>query len=295
MAFHLKKPHRVPGFDWFGDDNLPSNRKELFFSSFHSSRFSIFLFSLGVFLIFLPSEVWCFVHLLLLKQWIVNADTVPSVNWLSRFLIGLIPLTALSGPFLAGFTRLARNWARGEFCHWFDVFRDAVKSSWAQALSLTFLTACLPLLIYSAVLFRQVADSIYANLLFFAVLAISLFWILILPLLFVMAVTYTLPFSHLLWNGSYLTFRNFFSALKLFLLKLLPLLVIFFLCAAYPYAFALLAAIYFAAYPLYLYGLHAFLSASYANAVCERELNPHIPTSRVDIGLCSEYTISEDS
>lgn len=296
MHFSLHSLFSLPSFDETGAQSLPQTRKELFFSVLHQHRFSIFLFSLGCAGLLLPAEIWTFVHLLLLKRYLtVPEATLPS-GWLSRYLLVLIPLTAVSGPFLAGPARIIRNWARGESANPVCVFQEAVKTSWKQTLLLTFLTSCLPLLLYSAALYRQASGTgVLATVIFWALIIISVLWLLMLPLLFVIAVTYNLPFSHILWDGIYLTFRHFGRALKRFLLSLIPLAVLLFACAAYPYAFALLAALYFALYVLFFYGLHALLGASYANEVCENELNIHIPGTRADIGLASEYTVPADS
>lgn len=294
MHFSFRSLFGLPDFSESSPDSLPATRKALFFSVLHQSRFSIFLFSLCCAVLLLPAELWTFFHMLLLKRYLASPDAALPTFWLSRFFIGLIPLTAISGPFLAGSVRIIRNLARGESHDLRSVFSDAVKSSWPQTLLLTFLTSCLPLLLYCAMQFYQSSGvGTPAAVLFWAVVLISLLWLLMLPLLFVMAVTYQLPFSHLLWNGVYLTFRHLGAALKRLLLSAIPLAVLLFACTAYPYAASLFTAVYAAVYLLFFYGLHALLSASYANAVCERALNIHIPGSHVDIGLASEYTVPE--
>lgn len=296
MHFSLRSLFGLPEFDAAFSEALPETRKKLFFSVLHNQRFSIFLFSLACAVLLLPAEIWSFIHLLLLKRYLSAPESVLPSGWLSRYLLLLIPLASLSGPFLAGPARIIRDLARGESISPISVFSDAVKTSWKQTLLLTFLTSCLPLLLYSAALYRQSSGSgVLSAFIFWAIVIIALLWFLMLPLLFVIAVTYDLPFSHILWDGVYLTFRHFGRAIKRFAFSLIPLAVVLFACAAYPYAFALLGALYFALYILFFYGMHALLSASYANEICENELNIHIPGAHVDIGLSSEYTVPAGS
>lgn len=293
MFFSSQKLFSAPNHSIDEDAPLPSTRKKLFLSVMRQHWFSLFLYSLGCAILLLPTETWCFLHLLLLKHWLENPDALLSDYWLSRFLIYLIPFLTVSGPFLAAPARLMRNWARGEYENWVSVSKHAISTSWRQTLLLTFLTSCLPLLLYSAFVYRISVPNMFANILFFTVLACSILWIMLLPLLYLMSVTYTLPFTHLLWNGIFLTFQNFGVALKRLLLSALPIFVLFFFCIIYPYAFALLTAVYLVLCLLFLYGLHALVSASYANSVCEQGLNAYIPGARVNIGLDSEYSVSE--
>lgn len=288
MSFHEKYRISDKNQPDYSLSDRPATRNKLLFSMLWEHKAGIFLFSLAYTVVFLPSCIWVFLNGLLLKSILVNGGGLSAQSVFS-FLLILFPTITLSGPGAAGLYRIARNWMRNEPLHPCRVFLAAVKDSWKGGLLLAFLRGLLPLLSFFAYIAfgRYTASPLLLAALLVFLLA-ALLWLLMLPGLEVMTVTYTLSFPQMLWNGLYFTLRHPLKSLKTRLLAALPELAVSLFCLSAPGALPQLLAVLAAYYMFYGFGLRQMLFAAHGNFLCEQYLNPHIPGARLNIGMCSE-------
>lgn len=270
----------------------PLSRKNLLFFMIAEHKFDLFFFSLAFALIYLPSGLWVFLSVLLMK---LSPETVGTQPWLFQFLLLLFPLFAISGPGASGLYRVARNWTRDDPHAPFHVFRSAVKDSWKGGLFFCLISGGLPLLSYFAFLYAGQYVSHIAGIAICVTFALLLLlWSMITPVLQIMTVTYNLSFPIMIWNSLFMTLRHPLRSLKTLLLANLPFLICAVFCISYPNLTFLLLSVFAVYHIIYGAALRQMILAAHGNALCEIHLNVHIPGAKVDIGLASEYTV-EDS
>ncbi len=271
----------------------PATRKELFRRALHDHAYGLAGMSMLIGLIYLPGEIWTFLQFLSLKIEANDASFSVSPNWLYSYLLILWPCIVVSGPWMAGISRILRDLARGQEPRRREVFFSALRDSWKPFLLSAVISGVIPFFSLMAIVSVQslTPDDRFSRVLLALFFLFAAVWFLIQPTLRVVMVTYRLSFPAMVWNAFFLTFRRFFSSLGIALLSLFPTAFAAMFILAYPGSIALVLSVW-AAYTLfYGYALRLLLHCSYGNCLCERFINIHIPGAKVDIGLTGEYEI----
>ena len=270
--------------------DMPQNRFQLFGAVLKVRWGSICGVNLLYMLFWLPTFIWVAIHATLLLSSEALSGEGSAVGYLTTFLVGLIPCIAITGPFTAGATFVMRNWARDEHSFVWSDFWDAVKANWKQALPVSCISGLLPFLAYVGWQFygRLAATSLIYMVPMCLVLIVTLILKLSEMVIYTMMVTYDLSFKNLMRNAILLTIANLPLAIGIKLLTwivpILAFLLMWFVPDTILYALMILSLIYL----LYLPGFNRLIIASYANALCEKYLNPKIENARTNIGLRPE-------
>lgn len=280
-----------PGKGDYTEADQPKNRRELFREVLRARAGALMGANLLYLVFWLPAVFWSFLNLVQLNQPVAAAELAAHFDGLTySYLLLLWPLVALTGPFNMGVSFVMRNWARDEHSFLLSDFKDALRANWKQGLLYGALSGFVPLALYLCA--RFYAGMAAASPLFYLPLAVvaiaAAVWFLTSPLLPTMIVTYRQSFGGLLKNAVLITLASLPRAIAARLgTLLLPMLV---LASAlfFPGALNWLAPISLVLYAVFLLGFNKLVWASYANALCERYLNPKIPGARTNIGLRNE-------
>lgn len=288
----------------FNPENLPGNRVQLFFEMLRVRWSALMRLNLLYVLIWLPALLWTLLNVMTAYNVLVEvADGVilesemgdQLLGLLRTWLVFLFPCIAITGPVTAGVSLVARNWARDQHSFLLSDCKDAIKENWKQALVVSTLTGLVPLILYTSYFVYgdlTAQYGIWFMLPQILVLLIGLFWLLSMQIIYTLMVTYKLTFKNLLKNSFLLAIGKLPLSIGIRLVSLaFPLLcvaVLWFIPSVTVYALLVLV--------LYLlfFGLafNRFLYASYANAVCEKYINPRIDGAPVGMGL--RKTTEED-
>ena len=267
----------------FTEKNLPGNRLQLFRDVFMVRKGSMVGLNLLYLLIWLPAAIWTFINVVQLAS--IDAQMLDSLVF--TYLLILFPLIAITGPFTAGISFVMRNWARDEHAFAFLDFKKGMKDNWKQALLMSAINGALPLLLYICIYFYS--GMAQGNAFFYLpvalVLIAAVIWNLGMLVLPTLMVGYRLNFAQLVKNSAILTLAALPRAIAIRLATLaLPLLFLL-LSIFVPSAASWLGAIVLAAYLIIVPSFNKLITASYANALCEKYLNPKIEGAQVNIGL----------
>lgn len=277
----------------FTERDLPDTRPKLFWDTLGIRWSAMVGVNLLYLLFWLPAAVWTGVNLLTISG---LAGSVADAGELAGRMHGLfttyflilVPLVALTGPATAGVSFVLRNWARGENSFVFSDFKDAFRRNWRQSLGVGAITGCLPLLGYLLVRFyggmaRNVSGlfAVVQGL----VLAMLVLWLLMLQTMYMLIVTYRLTFRQVVKNAFLLTAAKLPLALGIRLAALAIPAAGYALMRAVPDSVA--GVLLFLGFFYTMFGLafDRLLYAAYANAVCEKYINPKIDGAGVEIGL----------
>lgn len=273
-----------PGKRDFTEDDLPSTRLELFKAVLSVRRGGMINLNWLYLLIWIPAVLWTLINLLQLLT-IEDAAMYPSL--LLTYLTILAPLIAITGPFNAGISYVMRNWARDEHSFPFLDFKRGMKENWRQALLLGVINGLLPLVVYVCVYFYS--GMAKANPLFYLPIALLLaaaaLWVLSTQWMPTMMVSYRLRFGQLLRNSVIITVA---ALPKAALCKLITLALPIALLLGYlllPQVLKWLLPICIIAYAVFMLSFNKLVTASFANALCEKYINANIDGAPVDIGL----------
>lgn len=267
----------------FTQEDLPTNRLQLFREVLKVRRGSMVGLNLLYLLIWIPAVLWTFLNLLQLP--VIDVDVLPSLAL--SYLALLFPLIAITGPFNAGVSFVMRNWARDEHSFPFLDFKKAIRENWRQALAMSAISGALPLVSFVGVYFY--AGMARQNMLFYlpatVLLLAALLWTLSAQLMPTLIVTYHLKLSQVVKNACILTLAALPRAVCAKLATLaLPIALAVLIWLA-PGALSWAGAIALALYGIIMLSFNKLIVASYANAVCEQYLNPKIEGAPVNIGL----------
>ena len=276
-----------PGQRDYTQADLPRNRKQLFHEVLRARRGSLIGLNLLYLLCWIPAILWSFLNLVQLN--LIAAEGVGEAlnSLLFTYLLLLWPMIALTGPFDMGISYVLRNWARDEHSFPFLDFKSALRANWKQGLLFGAINGLVPLAAFLCAYFylQMAALSPLFYLPLCITLAAALLWALIAPLLPTMIVTYRQGFGGLMRNALLMTVATLPKAIGVRLLTLsLPILL--FVCALVaPVALRWVGLAALILYVLILPALNKLIWASYANALCEKYLNPKIAGARTNIGL----------
>lgn len=293
----------------FNRENLPKNRRQLFFEMLRVRFSGLFRLNLTAVLAFLPmlavlsklvSNLFTLMNIILtvesdmaaaapemLQIYQNRQDHLMSILFMS--LIWLIPAIALTGPVQAGMAYVTRNWARDEHAFVWSDFKDAVKTNWKQALAVSSITAAVP---FTMLLCWQFYSALAAKNMLFIVpqmlsLMLGLLWLLSVTFLYPMLVTYDMKFGQLVRNSLLLAVGRLPHTVATRLLCLAPALIAAAVALTTPYG--LYALMLLGGYYLLLgNAMTRFIVASFTNAVFDKYINSRLEGVEVDRGLARE-------
>lgn len=308
----------------YNPENLPANRRQLFFEMLRVRWSALVRLNLLYLLFLLPALIWTGWSYLALTSAVlgpdvavvdsaepgavqesaaageaVAADAVAQSNAVRSTIILwlaiLCPCIAITGPFTAGVSYVTRNWARDQHSFMLSDFKDAVKENWKQALGVSCITGVLPLLVYISYSFygeMAATRGVFFIIPQMLIVILGLIWLLSLQLVYTLMVTYRLSFRHLIRNAIVLSVGKLPLSLGIRLLSWVFPALCLGVMLVFPEAtaYAFLALILY--YSLFGFAFNRFLYASYANALCEKYINVNIEGAPTNMGL---RQVDEDS
>lgn len=282
-------------------ENLPKNRRQLFFETLRVRWSAMVRLNLLYILFWLPALLWTGWNYLAMESVLgmqlagelAEAEVTAQLTGLAMmYLLILAPCIAITGPATAGASYVTRNWARDQHSFLLSDFWDTFKSNWKQALPISIITGALPPIVYVCWRFYgQLVDQ--SGILYILpqmlVVLIAFVWLLSLEVVYTLMVTYKLSFRQLLRNALILAVGRLPIVVGVRLLTLVVPAIAFAVSLIFPattiYALLLLVAYYL----LFGFVFNRFLYASLSNALCERFINTHIEGAPVNVGL-RQYT-----
>ena len=309
----------------FRKEDLPQNRRDLFFDTLKTRLSALFRINLLYMLIFLPAMIMLLYfgmtgveelnnRLLIeendyasytemykqaeqevtiteeaynsFKENQNNFDYSSIIqSYLFQMLIWLIPCIAITGPFTAGLSYVTRNWARDEHAFIWTDFKDAVKENWKQSLVISAITSILPLAVYLGWIYY---GQMAQRSMFMIVPQVL---VVLIGIIWAISITY----MHPMIVTYELKLKDVIRNSLLLGVARLPMSVGIRLLHCIPAVIAALLCyfwspwygmlILFAWYFLIGFALSRFITASYTNAVFDRYINPKIEGAKINQGL----------
>ena len=267
-------------------EDMPQNRRQLFGAVLKTRWSALVGVNLLYVLVWMPAAAWTVLNYITLA----SAENPDAGSLLSTYLLILIPLIALTGPFTAGTTFVLRNWARDEHSFVWSDFWDAVRGNWKQALVVSLISGLLPYLVFVGYSFygtmaaqKSIVFMIPLALLFL----VFIVWKLSEMVIYTLMVTYDLKTKDLIRNAILLTIGKLPLAVGVKLLTwivpILAMALLFVVPSIEPQVLLVVGLLYL----VYIPGFNRLITCSYSNALCEKYLNTKIgaPTN---IGLRPE-------
>lgn len=300
----------------FNKENLPKNRRQLFFEMLRVRFTGLFRLNLTAILVFLPmmfvlsTLINRFFSLMQIIMTVENdmASAAPEMlriyqhrqdhimGLLFTFFLWLIPCIAVTGPVQAGMAYVTRNWARDEHAFVWSDFKDAAKENWKKALLASTITGVVPFMML--VCWRFYSAMAANNVLFIVpqVLSVTLgiLWMLSLTFFYPMLVTYDMTFRQLVRNSMLLALGRLPHTIGIRLICLIPTLITGLLLLNTPYG--LHALMLLGGYYLLLgNALSRFIIASFTNGVFDRYINSRLEGVQVNRGLADPEDLEDES
>ena len=269
----------------FTVENLPQNRRQLFFEVLKVRWSAMFGVNLLYMVGWIPAIIWTFINAAAL---LANELDIAEVSGLvSTYLLVMVPLVTITGPFNAGATYVLRNWARDEHSFVFSDFKDAMKANWKQGLAVAFIDGAVPVLVYTGWQFYggMLSRSPVFALAIGLILMVALMWTLSSMLAFPMLITYNLKLKDVLRNCVLLTIAKLPFAILIKLATLVVPAAAFALLWMIPSIQMQVLMIVVLLYLFFLVAFNKLITVSYANWLCETFINPRIEGAKTDIGL----------
>ncbi len=272
-------------------ESMPQNRRQLFGEVLKVRWGAMFGVNLLYMIIWIPAIIWSFLNAISLYR--ILMDTTGAYNsgdfysLVFTWLLVMVPLTAITGPFNAGVTYVLRNWARDEHSFVLSDFKDALKANWKQSLAIAFIDGLMPLLVFTA--WRFYGGMLEKSFIYVVpigiVLLIGFLWALSSMLAMPMLITYELKLKDVIRNCLLMSIAKLPFALLIKLLTLAVPLLAWGLLSLIPSIEMYVLMITVLLYLLFLVAFNKLITVSYANWLCETYLNPKIDGARTDIGL----------
>lgn len=290
----------------FKKEDLPKNRKQLFFAMLKTRFASMFKINLLAVVFFLPLFyvlMRLFGNIISLMQIILDVQK-GGVNITSemqaifdnrqealyavifRAAIFMIPAIMITGPAQAGLAFITRNWARDEHSFVFSDFKQTIKENWKQSLIVSAITSVIPFVII--VCWRFYGALAKDNSLFLVPQMLSfmlaIVWLLALCFIYPMIVTYKARLIDIIKNSMRLAIGTLPKTVLMRLITLVPSLIaglVAYFTASGVYAFIALCGYY-----LFLgLALSRFIFASHSNALFDKYINSAMEGVETDRGL----------
>ncbi|MCL2810565.1 MAG: DUF624 domain-containing protein [Clostridia bacterium] len=287
----------------YTEDDLPANRLQLFWQVLRVRLWSLMRLNLLQLLFWLPLILITLMTLMgaigmaadLLEQEAPLADVSDHMlGLLSTYLILLIPCIMITGPSSAAAAHVARNWARDQHSFLWSDFKDALKANWKQGLCASAISSVLPyLLLVGVTFYGELAQTTTPIAVAGQVLVIivGIIWALTLTFLYPLMVGYEMRMGTLIRNAMLLAVARLPFVTGLRLATALPLLIgllMFYVGSMYG---LLVIALY---YLLIGFSLNRLVSASFANSVFDKYINPNIEGAPMNLGLRADEDDDED-
>ena len=290
MSFFKNYFYGKSGQRDFTEQDLPTNRFQLFREVLKVRRSSMVGLNFLYLLCWIPAALWSFLNLVQLTAIAEGLSAVAPGDLLYSYLLVLFPLIAITGPFTMGISRVTRNWARDEHAYAAADFLAGVKANWRQGLLYGLVNGALPLLLYISLDFYS--GMLAASPLFLLPLAITLIaavlWSLSAQLMPTMIVTYRLRFTAVVRNAVLMTLAALPKAVGVKLATLAIPVLLFILMELAPAALRWAVPAALVLYAIFWLSFNRLIVASYSNACCEKYLNSKIDGAGVNIGLRDE-------
>ena len=166
-----------------------------------------------------------------------------------------------------------------------EVARTALKGNWKQALFVSVVTSCLPVLAYTSLVYYGQMSNTNALMIIpmVIVLCAMLIWALMLVLIYPMMIGYELSLKNLIRNSFLLASAALPKMLLARIITLIPLALLFVMGVYMGNTIVLLVMAFY--YVLFGYAFTRLVYASIANGVFDKYLNPRIEGAAVGLGL----------
>ncbi len=282
----------------FTEADLPKTRLQLFFEVFKVRRGSMVGLNALQLLIWIPAIIWSFINIIQLNLMLDAGDTITLESLgglLYSYLLVMLPLIAITGPFTAGASYVMRNWARDEHSFVWADFKYAMKQNWKQALLYSIIDGLFPLVAYLCIYFYSgmAGGSALFYLPAAIIVIVYVLWSLVKMAIPPMMVSYELKFSQIIKNSLLITLAVLPKAILTKLITLIIPLILIAVNLFIPGAASWATAIAIALYAILLLSFNRLVIASYTNAAFEKYINPMIEGAQTDIGLQSRRNARE--
>lgn len=287
MSFFKNYFYGKSGQRDFTEQDLPTNRFQLFWEVLKVRRSSMVGLNFLYLLCWIPAILWSYLNLVQLSAIAAGISDANLGDLIYSYLLVLFPLSAITGPFTMGISRVLRNWARDEHAYAAGDYFAGVKENWRQGLLYGLINGALPLLV--CICWNFYTGMAGGSPLFYLPLAIALIagllWILSAQLMPTLIVTYRLRFTGVVRNAVLMTLAALPKAIAVKLATLAIPVVLLLLMQFAPAALRWAVPAALVLYAIFWLSFNRLITASYANARCEKYLNPKIEGAGVDIGL----------
>lgn len=282
----------------FTPEQMPSNRRQLFFDTLRVRFSGLIGLNLLYILIMLPSLIWMVLNYSVLTASIQGElDVLEGVATAAAgplstadlggivfmFCLGMIPCMMIAGAFKPGIIYVIRNWSRDQHSFVFSDFKDAVKTNWKQGLLVGFINGASLLFTYQSYVYYGTMAAIgsvaWVIPQMFVVIVCAVWW-MVNMVIFPMMITYKMKFSHLVRNCFIIILARLPWSLLIWGVSVaIPFLLIF--TGYIPYGMLVGVVLYL----IVGFSLTFHVYTSYANACFDRFLNPRIEGASVNMGL----------
>ena len=287
MSFFKNYFYGKSGQRDFTEQDLPTNRMQLFREVLKVRRSSMVGLNFLYLLCWIPAILWSYLNLVQLSAIAAGISDANLGDLIYSSLLVLFPLSAITGPFTMGISRVLRNWARDEHSYAAGDYFAGAKENWRQGLLYGLINGALPLLV--CICWNFYTGMAGGSPLFYLPLAIALIagllWILSAQLMPTLIVTYRLRFTGVVRNAVLMTLAALPKAIAVKLATLTIPVVLLLLMQFAPAALRWAVPAALVLYAIFWLSFNRLITASYANACCEKYLNPKIEGAGVDIGL----------
>lgn len=287
MSFFKNYFYGKSGQRDFTEQDLPTNRMQLFREVLKVRRSSMVGLNFLYLLCWIPAILWSYLNLVQLSAIAAGISDANLGDLIYSYLLVLFPLSAITGPFTMGISRVLRNWARDEHAYAAGDYFAGAKENWRQGLLYGLINGALPLLV--CICWNFYTGMAGGSPLFYLPLAIALIagllWILSAQLMPTLIVTYRLRFTGVVRNAVLMTLAALPKAIAVKIATLAIPVVLLLLMQFAPAALRWAVPAALVLYAIFWLSFNRLITASYANACCEKYLNPKIEGAGVDIGL----------
>lgn len=287
MSFFKNYFYGKSGQRDFTEQDLPTNRFQLFWEVLKVRRSSMVGLNFLYLLCWIPAILWSYLNLVQLSAIAAGISDANLGDLIYSYLLVLFPLSAITGPFTMGISRVLRNWARDEHAYAAGDYFAGAKENWRQGLLYGLINGALPLLV--CICWNFYTGMAGGSPLFYLPLAIALIagllWILSAQLMPTLIVTYRLRFTGVVRNAVLMTLAALPKAIAVKIATLAIPVVLLLLMQFAPAALRWAVPAALVLYAIFWLSFNRLITASYANACCEKYLNPKIEGAGVDIGL----------
>ena len=310
MGFFQKFYYGKAGQADFNPEDLPKNRRELFFAMLRIRFSGICGQNLISVLFKLPIICvlgYALMFILSLGQAMQEDATLIesfSRDWFSlavMMLAILVPCHVISGIGTTGTRYILRNWARDQHAFGFSDIKDSIKTNWKQGALFGLLTGIIDLVCFVGWYFYRNQASLSASPVSAILMTVLEGFMIIFPIVwwmigmaaYPMMITYNMKLRVVIRNCLILIIGKLPLSVGIWLLTMVPTILCAVLFLLLGSGWPLLAWVLI--YLVCGFGLTGFLYASYSNYLFDQYLNPRIEGAPVNMGLRSDEFNDDDA